>query len=210
MYQQAVSFICLLDDCAPIIESLLRSKLSLTLAETLRFIRRTFAFEIPSVCKLARSMMSLAWSSKEEIKKEIVATFQELYINVPGTEGTCRRSGEDIAMQLVYAVDGIESEAELASFEELMKLVVAAGNSGKTALSSSSSNKARPIKVLPKSTIKTLWLIAQKCTTLAPLDASLNPEAAAVRRALDERIICGSLAAVKASLPWLLLQIRHC
>ena len=80
MYKRALEFIVLLGHCVPSVESLLKSKTLSDVVETLRFIRKTYAFGVPSICSLSRSMMVLAWSNKEEIRKELVFTFQELYV----------------------------------------------------------------------------------------------------------------------------------
>ena len=71
--------------------------------------------------------MVLAWSTKEDIRKELVATFRELYISKPGTDGKERLPGEDVAKRLVVAVNELDGEDELVSFEELMKIVVMSG-----------------------------------------------------------------------------------
>ena len=89
--------------------------------------KRTYAFGVPSICSLSRSMMVLAWSTKEDIRKELVDTFRELYISKPGTDGKERLPGEDVAKRLVVAVNELDGEDELVSFEELMKIVVMSG-----------------------------------------------------------------------------------
>lgn len=170
MYKRALEFIVLLGHCVPSVESLLKSKTLSDVVETLRFIRRTYAFGVPSICRLSRSMMVLAWSTKEEVKNELVATFQELYIAKPGTDGKERLPGEDVAKRLVVAVNELHDEDELASFEELMKLVVQSGTpTNENALMSSTAAKNKKKKqqrVISKTTIKTLWALANRCVSI--------------------------------------------
>jgi outer membrane biosynthesis protein TonB len=174
MYQRALEFIVLLGHCVPSVESLLKSKTLSDVVETLRFIRRTYAFGVPSICGLSRSMMVLAWSTKAEVKKELVHTFQELYIAKPGTEGNERLPGDAVAKRLVAAVNGLSDEDELASFEELMKLVVqqsnAVTNASVLTAAQQKKNQKNQRGVISKTTIKTLWAIANRCVHATEAD----------------------------------------
>ena len=85
--------------------------------------------------------------------------------------------GDDVAKRLVVAVNDLDGEDESASFEELMKIVVKSGQAktsdvmemGKKKKSKNALNGPR---VISKTTIKTLWAIANRCTSIEQLESN--------------------------------------
>ena len=53
-------------------------------------------------------MMVLIWNKNETVRKELLATFEELYIMLPGSGGKTRQSPEAVAKNLVTLVCGAD------------------------------------------------------------------------------------------------------
>jgi DNA polymerase/3'-5' exonuclease PolX len=72
-----------------------------------------------------RRMLSLIWSSEEDVKKAVVNAYKRLYMNMEAT-GSKRR-----ALQVVSnlsALISMSTQGELASLDELIAMCVKSGD----------------------------------------------------------------------------------
>ncbi|XP_046630867.1 condensin complex subunit 1-like isoform X2 [Daphnia pulicaria] len=109
----------------PMVCQLLCSKQTSDILEAIDFFVTAFEFDVLDAMQGVRRMLSLIWSSEEDVKKAVVNAYKRLYMNMEAT-GSKRR-----ALQVVSnlsALISLSTQGELASLEELIAMCVKSGD----------------------------------------------------------------------------------
>ena len=109
----------------PMVCQLLCSKQTSDILEAIDFFVTAFEFDVLDAMQGVRRMLSLIWSSEEDVKKAVVSAYKRLYMNMEAT-GSKRR-----ALQVVSnlsALISLSTQGELASLEELVAMCVKSGD----------------------------------------------------------------------------------
>ncbi|GAX12009.1 condensin complex subunit 1 [Fistulifera solaris] len=115
--QSALDFIDLLEDATSTFESLMLSNNTTDVTESLRFFVKAKHFQLPCAVTGMKHALALMWSQEVAIREEVLKAFVEVFITVPGSEGTENLPSKRIANNLVQLVDKA-NKSELASIEE--------------------------------------------------------------------------------------------
>jgi condensin complex subunit 1 len=109
----------------PMVCQLLCSKQTSDILEAIDFFVTAFEFHVLDAMQGVRRMLSLIWSSEEDVKKAVVNAYKRLYMNMEAT-GSKRR-----ALQVVSnlsALISMSTQGELASLDELIAMCVKSGD----------------------------------------------------------------------------------
>lgn len=112
-----------MQEAVPIVAQLLGSKNGTDATEAMRFLACARAFRVPGSEDGLKKMLTLIWSDTQSVKDEVLTTFQELYMFVPGTNGKKRQPAMAIAHNLVSLVSG-SALAVRTSLEEVIAVLV--------------------------------------------------------------------------------------
>jgi condensin complex subunit 1 len=124
--QSALSFIDLFAGATPALESMLLSSNTSDVTEALRFFVKARHFRLPCAVSGMKRALCLMWSPDQTIKDEIIQTFVEVFIAMPGSNGVETLSDSQIASNLL-ALTADANYSELASIEEAIKILVLTG-----------------------------------------------------------------------------------
>jgi condensin complex subunit 1 len=112
-------------EAIPMVCQLLCSKQTSDILEAIDFFVTAFEFHVLDAMQGVRRMLSLIWSSEEDVKKAVVNAYKRLYMNIEATSSKRR------ALQVVSnltALISMSTQGELASLEELISMCVKSGD----------------------------------------------------------------------------------
>jgi condensin complex subunit 1 len=121
--QSALDFIDLFEDATLALEGMLLSANTSDVTEALRFFVQARHFGLPCAVTGMKRALALMWSTEPSIRQEVLKAFVEVFVAVPGTDGSKYLSHDDIAKNLLLLVSQA-SASEVASIEEaIIRLV---------------------------------------------------------------------------------------
>lgn len=115
--QSALDFIDIFEDATLALEGMLLSANTSDVTEALRFFVQARHFKLPCAVTGMKRALALMWSTEQSIRDEVLKAFVDVFIAVPGTEGSRLLPHDEIAKNLLILV-GQASVSELASIEE--------------------------------------------------------------------------------------------
>lgn len=110
----------------PMVCQLLCSKQTSDILEAINFFVTAFEFDVLDAMQGVRRMLSLIWSSEDDVKKAVVEAYKRLYMNMESA-GTSKRRAHQVVSNL-SALISMSTQGELASLEELIAVCVATGD----------------------------------------------------------------------------------
>lgn len=167
--QSALDFIEIFEDATKSLEGMLLSANTSDVTEALRFFVQARHFQLPCAITGMKRALALMWSQESSIRDEVLKAFVDVFIAVPGTEGSQLLPNDDIAKNLLV-LTGQASVSELASIEEAIIRLV---------------KEER----MPDDIFLILWSIASKgtCETRAAALQLLSMGAGADRSIIDSK-----------------------
>ena len=121
--QSALDFIDTFEDATKSLEGMLLSANTSDVTEALRFFVQARHFQLPCAVTGIKRALALMWSHEAAIRDEVLKAFVDVFIAVPGTEGSQLLPSDDIAKNLLV-LTAKASVSELASIEEaIIRLV---------------------------------------------------------------------------------------
>jgi condensin complex subunit 1 len=121
--QSALDFIDQFEGASAAFQSMLLSANSSDVTEALRFFVKARHFKLPCAVSGIKQSLALMWSSEQNIKDEVLKAFVDVFIAVPGSEGSQPLSNQEIAYNLLVLA-GSATVSELASIEEAIGRLV--------------------------------------------------------------------------------------
>jgi condensin complex subunit 1 len=121
--QSALDFIDQFEGAHSVFQGMLLSSNTSDVTEALRFFVRARHFKLPCAITGMKHALSLMWSTEQAIRDEVLAAFVEVFIAVPGTDGTEPLPDNQIAHNLLVLV-GRATVSEMASIEEALRRLV--------------------------------------------------------------------------------------
>jgi len=131
-----------------IIAQLMGSKIISDVLQAMDFLARARAFGLEAAESGLRKMLALVWSNEQTVKDKVIATFKELYIDVPGSKGRHHQSPMQVATNLVSLTVG-STLADRTSLEEVIRITARTGD-------------------LPNAVIGALWSMVEPEESNAP------------------------------------------
>lgn len=110
----------------PMVCQLLCSKQTSDILEAINFFVTAFEFDVLDAMQGVRRMLSLIWSSEDDVKKAVVEAYKRLYMNMESA-GTSKRRAHQVVSNL-SALISMSTQGELASLEELIAVCVTTGD----------------------------------------------------------------------------------
>ncbi|XP_057379225.1 condensin complex subunit 1-like [Daphnia carinata] len=110
----------------PMVCQLLCSKHTSDILEAINFFVTAFEFDVLDAMQGVRRMLSLIWSSEDDVKKAVVEAYKRLYMNIESAEISKRRAHQVVSN--LSALISMSTQGELASLEELIAVCVASGD----------------------------------------------------------------------------------
>ena len=121
--QSALEFVDIFEDATQALEGMLLSANTSDVTEALRFFVQARHFQLPCAVTGMKRALALMWSPEASIRDEVLKAFVDVFVAVPGTEGSQLLPNDDIAKNLLV-LTGQASVSELASIEEaIIRLV---------------------------------------------------------------------------------------
>ena len=151
--QSALDFIDTLENATTALESMLLSASTSDVVEALRFFVQARHFQLPCAVTGMKRALALLWSTEQAIRDEVLKSFVDVFVAVPGTDGQ-ELLPDQVITQNLLLLTGQASVSELASIEEAVQRLVQA-------------------ETIPPNVFLMLWSIASK--------GSSDARAAAVR-----------------------------
>ena len=124
--QSALDFIDQFENASVNLQDMLLSANGSDVTEALRFFVKARHFNLPCAITGMKQALTLMWSTEQNIKDEVLKTFVDVFIALPGTNGEDFLPGDQIARNLIVLTNDA-SVSELASIEEAMKCLVKDG-----------------------------------------------------------------------------------
>lgn len=109
----------------PVVCQLLCSKQTSDILEAINFFVTAFEFQVLDAMQGVRRMLSLIWSSEEDVKKAVVDAYKRLYMNMESAATSKRRAHQVVSN--LSALISMSTQGELASLEELIAVCVTTG-----------------------------------------------------------------------------------
>ena len=138
----SVAFARCVHQTIPVVCQLLFSKQTSDVLEAIDFFVTACEFDVLDSMVGVRRMLSLVWSSENDIKQAVVSAYKKLYMNV---EVTNKKRAVQVVSNLAALVSG-STQGELASLEELVSMCVKTGDIHKLCIQVSFS-RSRPISL---------------------------------------------------------------
>ena len=124
--QSALDFIDQYEDASANLHGMLLSANSSDVTEALRFFVKARHFKLPCAVTGMKQALTLMWSNEQNIKEEVLKAFVDVFIAIPGSEGSDFLPGDQIAYNLLLLADNA-TMSELASIEEAISCLVKEG-----------------------------------------------------------------------------------
>lgn len=121
--QSALEFIDQYENASANLHGMLLSANTSDVTEALRFFVKARHFKLPCAITGMKQALTLMWSSEQSIKDEVLKAFIEVFLAVPGTDGTECLPHDQIAYNLLILADQA-TVSELASIEEAISCLV--------------------------------------------------------------------------------------
>ncbi len=121
--QSALEFIDQYESASENLHGMLLSANTSDVTEALRFFVKARHFKLPCAITGMKQALTLMWSSEQSIKDEVLKAFVDVFIAVPGTDGTECLPDDQVAYNLLLLADKA-TISELASIEEAISCLV--------------------------------------------------------------------------------------
>ena len=121
--QSALDFIDQYEAASANLHGMLLSANSSDVTEALRFFVKARHFKLPCAVTGMKQALTLLWSTEQGIKDEVLKAFVEVFIGVPGSDGTECLPSDQIAYNLLNLSEQA-TVSELASIEEAISHLV--------------------------------------------------------------------------------------
>jgi condensin complex subunit 1 len=122
--QSALEFIAVLEDATTALESMLLSSNTSDVVEALRFFVQARHFDLPCAVTGMKRALALLWSSEQAIRDEVIKSFVEVFIVVPGSETQEPLPDQQITKNLLV-LTAQATASERVSIEEAIQRLVA-------------------------------------------------------------------------------------
>lgn len=166
--QAALEFIDVFEGATTALEGMLLSANASDVTEALHFFVQARYFKLPCAVSGMKRALALMWSTEKVIRDEVLRAFVEVFVAVPGSDGSQFLPDDDISMNLLVLIDQ-SSLSDMASIEEAIVHLV---------------KQER----LPPSLFTTLWVIFTRNPSVrAPCIQLLAMGAAADRTIIDSK-----------------------
>jgi condensin complex subunit 1 len=124
--QSALEFIDQYENASTNLHGMLMSANTSDVTEALRFFVKARHFKLPCAITGMKQALTLMWSTEQNIKDEVLKAFVDVFVAVPGTDGSECLSSDQIAYNLLLLADQA-TVSELASIEEAISCLVKEG-----------------------------------------------------------------------------------
>eukprot|EP00536_Pseudo-nitzschia_multiseries_P014524 jgi/Psemu1/298752/fgenesh1_pm.719_\ len=121
--QSALDFIDQFEDASSNLHGMLLSANGSDVTEALRFFVKARHFNLPCAVTGMKQALTLMWSTEQNIKDEVLKSFVDVFIAMPGTNGEDFLPSNQIAMNLLILMKDATA-SELASIEEAIGCLV--------------------------------------------------------------------------------------
>lgn len=121
--QSALEFIDQYENASTNLHGMLLSANTSDVTEALRFFVKARHFKLPCAVTGMKQALTLMWSTEQSIKDEVLKAFVDVFIAVPGSDGSECLSADQIAYNLLQLADQA-TLSELASIEEAISCLV--------------------------------------------------------------------------------------
>mmetsp|Transcript_22565 Transcript_22565/g.27674 ORF Transcript_22565/g.27674 Transcript_22565/m.27674 type:complete len:1342 (+) Transcript_22565:71-4096(+) len=121
--KSAITFIHLFESANAAFQSMLLSSNSSDVTEALRFFVRARHFHLPCAFTGIKQSLSLMWSNEQNIQEEVLSSFVEVFIAVPGTDRKELLPAKQIVDNLIRLVCKA-TVSELTCIEEAVSRLV--------------------------------------------------------------------------------------
>lgn len=121
--QSALEFIDQYEDASENLQGMLLSANTSDVTEALRFFVKARHFKLPCAVTGMKQALTLMWSTEQSIKDEVMKAFVEVFIAVPGSNGSEVLPSDMIAYNLLTLANEA-TVSELASIEEAISNLV--------------------------------------------------------------------------------------
>lgn len=124
--QSALEFIDQYENASTNLHGMLMSANTSDVTEALRFFVKARHFKLPCAITGMKQALTLMWSTEQNIKDEVLKAFVDVFIAVPGTDGSECLPCDQIAYNLLL-LSNQATVSELASIEEAISCLVKDG-----------------------------------------------------------------------------------
>jgi condensin complex subunit 1 len=121
--QSALDFIDQYEDASANLHGMLLSANASDVTEALRFFVKARHFKLPCAITGMKQALTLMWSTEQNIKNEVLKAFVDVFIALPGSDGTECLPNDQIAYNLLLLANQA-TVSELASIEEAISCLV--------------------------------------------------------------------------------------
>ena len=118
--KDSVAFARSVHNAIPVVCQLLCSKQVSDILEAIDFFVTAYEFDVLDAMIGVRKMLSLVWSTENDVKQAVVNAYKRLYMNVD--DGSRKRAVQ--VVNYLTALISLSTQGELASLEELISLCV--------------------------------------------------------------------------------------